>query len=82
LLYYISDVGQWTATQWEKALPLIRKMTSTVELKLMNSDAFKAILSELGQVKIWSKEQASTLLEKAKSVFGDGMNNNLIYNRM
>ena len=38
----------------------------------MNNDAFKAIVGELGQVKTWSKEQASTLLDKAKSVFGDG----------
>jgi len=47
----------------------------------MNSDTFNAILSELSQVKTWSKEQASTLLEKAKSVFGDGMNNNYDYNK-
>uniref|UniRef100_A0A7M5V9F0 Uncharacterized protein n=2 Tax=Clytia hemisphaerica TaxID=252671 RepID=A0A7M5V9F0_9CNID len=65
-----SDVAKWTASQWNKALPLVNKMSSTLELRLMNNEVFQEMLNELGRIKSWSKDQTDVLLNKAKNLFG------------
>lgn len=65
-----SDVAKWTSTQWNKALPLVRKLQTTIELTLMSNDVFKNMIAKLGKIKTWSKDQAEALLLKAKTAYG------------
>lgn len=71
--FFVSDISKWSASQWNKALPLIKKMSSTIELRIIDKTVFQNMLEEFGAITSWSNEQVGVLMEKAKEVYGKGM---------
>lgn len=60
-----SDVGKWLADQWHDLGPALKTLRAS-ELSRINKDAFDEIVDELGQLDLFTVEQARALIQAAK----------------
>jgi hypothetical protein len=66
-----SDVGKWLADQWRDLGPAL-KILSASELRRISKEAFDEIVDELGELDLFTVEQARALIQAAKEHWKQG----------
>lgn len=60
-----SDIGEWLAEQWQDLGPALKTLDVS-EIRRISKEAFEEVVDVLGELDVFSKEQARALIEKAK----------------